>query len=123
MVVFEDRSTYRPGKDSVATVTLSVECSPGQVAELTGFLIGASSKAGVYSVAVDHVVTIPEIEGEAHGEQEVQRSDLEPEAAIDGQGSETELVGGPARLAQREHSVVAGTAGEGAEQGSGERDA
>lgn len=117
MVVFEDRSTYAAGKDSVATVTLTVECSPGQVAAVTGFLIGASTKAGVYSVAVDHVVAIPEIEGEAHGEPEVQPEHLEPQAAIDSEGSEPQESWLAPRLDQHEDGSVAGASGEGAAEG------
>jgi hypothetical protein len=120
VIVFEERSTYDQTKDSVATVTLTVECAPGQVAELSQFLVGVSAKAGVYSVAMDHVVAIPEQVGDAHGEPTLQPEHIEPEAAVEREGSQPQEggeVGLELHASGGENGVVAWPAGEGATEG------
>lgn len=57
--VFEDRTNDHE-TDALATLTLTVECNPDQVADLSNFLVGISAKAGVYSVELDHTVAVPQ---------------------------------------------------------------
>lgn len=133
MNVFEDRSTYDPKADSVATVTLTVECNPGEVSSITDFLVGTSSKAGVYSVAVDHVVHVPEVTtqavevltvsiGEAHGEQPLQHADPDHSGEDLGREGSLPTEGDAAAIgAERVDRELAGTPGEDG-AGSGERD-
>lgn len=104
MIVFEDRATYAPGTDPVSTVTLTVECSPSHVASLTDFLVGVSAKAGVYSVAVDHILLM----GEAHAERVPQPANLGPAQPEVGERSETAGAGEPGLVDARENGELAG---------------
>lgn len=61
MTMFEDRSGYNPDVDPVATITLDVECAPGQVDSIKAFLADVAKQAGVYSAAIGVDVHYPEV--------------------------------------------------------------
>lgn len=108
--VFEDRSTYDAKVDSVATLTLTVECHPGQVASISQFLVGVSAKAGVYGVAIDHVVAVPERQV-ANAEPVQHEAGDEPEA-VAGERREADVVGAEGVPDSGAHGELAGVAGE-----------
>lgn len=113
--VFEDRSSYVERLDPVATLTLTVECNPGEVANLSNFLVGVSAKGGVYSVAIDHVVAEPAKvnEGEAHGEQPIQQADPDHPGEDDGRaGHEASSAGADDARDAGAHGELAEPAGE-----------
>ena len=140
-VLYEARHLYDEATDAVHRTTLTVEHHPGQLESLKAFLAGIAAQAGVYFAGIEHetvklktaapvaepppaesLASEPEaavtIEGEAHGEQPLQR-EHESEAAGDGPGPEGPEIGPPADDDEHAHGELAGTSGASAEAGSG----
>lgn len=97
MKLYEDYSTK--GDVKAESVSVTIECHPGQKASIIYFLSGVVKQAGVYSVEV------------TDGERLVQQANQDAHAE-DGRGSETIERGDPEVEPERVEPELAGFTGQ-----------
>lgn len=110
---YEDRTTYDPAKDRIATVTFTVECNPKAVPSVVAAMKQIIKSTAVYFAAYESAtqpMPVAAPQGNEHAEQPIQQLGAGETDGRDSQDAETGI--GLGSVSEHDGAELAGAAGE-----------